>query len=201
MYKTSAFDPAAAANCAAILQTPGSVALVPTETVYGLVSRFDDSAAVAEIYKLKERDQGKPLALFVRNTDDIIMAGGIVDERSRKLITAFMPGPLTLILPGRSGVSVGVRMPAHPFIEELLKLLPFPLASTSANASGQPNALSCSEALAMLNGSPAAVIDAGPLPPDALASTIVDLRSPETFTILRPGPVSTEAVSAVLEME
>ena len=201
MYKATDNIPEAAKMCAGILQKKGSVILVPTETVYGLAANFDDRTAIEEIYRLKGRDRDKPLALFVRKTSDIVMAGGILDKRGEALISRFMPGPLTLILPGRNGSSVGIRMPSHPFIMDLLKHLPFPLVNTSANASGYPNALSCTEALAMLNGEPAAAIDGGALPPTALASTIVDLRHPDTFSILRKGPISEADISEVLGKE
>ena len=199
MYKNNALSDNAAIDCAKLLQTAGTVLLVPPETVYGLVARWDDKNATEEIYRLKGREKNKPLALFVRSADDIVKAGGVVDSRAEKLINSFMPGPLTLILPGKNnGPSVGIRMPDHYFIQQLLQLIDFPLASTSANASGQPNALTAAEALAMLDGEPAACIDAGPLPPDAAASTIVDLRSAERCTILRPGPIPEEAIMTAL---
>lgn len=198
MLELSVNAPEAVAESVRILRQPGAVLLVPTETVYGLVCRFDDAEAAAEIYRLKGRDRGKPLTLFIRGINDIAAAGGVPDDRARRLMAKFMPGPITLILPGADGgPAAGVRMPDHPFMLKLLKELPWPLASTSANASGAPDARSCGEALAMLNGSPAAAVDAGPLPEGAAASTIVDLRGAETG-IIRHGPITDEAVFAAL---
>ncbi len=201
MLELSVNDPRAVAESLKILRTPGAVLLTPTETVYGLVCRFDDADAVAEIYRLKGRDRGKPLTVFLRTPEDVSAVGGVADRRARRLMEQFMPGPLTLILPGaEGGPAAGVRMPDHPFIREVLQKLPWPLASTSANASGAPDARSCGEALKMLCGAPAAAIDGGILPEDAAASTIVDLRGAET-KILRHGPIADAAIFAALDAE
>ena len=201
MLELSVNDPRAVAESLRILREPGAVLLTPTETVYGLVCRFDDADAVEEIYRLKGRDRGKPLTVFLRSGEDVSAVGGIADRRARRLMERFMPGPLTLILPGAAGApAAGVRMPDHPFMRELLRRLPWPLASTSANASGMPDARSCGEALKMLRGAPAAAIDGGSLPADAAASTIVDLRGAET-KILRRGPIADAAIFAALGTE
>ena len=88
MYKNNALSDNAAIDCAKLLQTAGTVLLVPTETVYGLVARWDDKNATEEIYRLKGREKNKPLALFVRSADDIVKAGGVVDSRAEKLINS-----------------------------------------------------------------------------------------------------------------
>lgn len=182
--------PAAAAAAAAVLRRPGTVVLVPTETVYGLVCRADDAAAVDKIYNLKDRDRSKPLALFTPDFR-LLADRAELDGLPARLAERYMPGPITIIARGNAGGTVGFRIPDHPFILALLGQLDFPLASTSANLSGHPNVLSVGEALAELAGEPDLVIDGGPIPPGALASTVVDATG-ATPRILRQGALQIE---------
>ncbi|MDD3119344.1 MAG: Sua5/YciO/YrdC/YwlC family protein, partial [Victivallales bacterium] len=76
---------AATELCAATLHRPGAVALVPTETVYGLVCRWDDRTAVERIYQLKDRSESKPLALFVATPEQLATLGIALPENARKL--------------------------------------------------------------------------------------------------------------------
>ena len=183
--------------CAATLHQPGAVALVPTETVYGLVCRWDDHAAVERIYNLKDRSENKPLALFVAAPEQLTRLGVDLPENAIKLATACCPGPITIIIPGQEGKTVGFRIPDHPLILQLLRRIGFPLASTSANRSGRPNARTVDQALAELVGAPDAVVDAGALPETAQASTVVDLSHGD-WRILREGPISAAAIKAIL---
>ncbi len=188
----------AVAACCEVLRTPGAVLLIPTETVYGLVCRWDDHAARETIYALKVRDGRKPLAMFAANAAALESAGVILDGNPRKLLQEFTPGPITIIAAGREGVTIGFRIPDHPFVKMLLAQCGFPLASTSANRSGMPNALSIQEALADLAGQPELVIDAGNIPADSKASTVVDASKANEWKILRPGPIPEEAIRSVL---
>ena len=92
---------------------------------------------------------------------------------------------------------MGVRIPDHPFILELLKQRSRPLASTSANASGMPNVLNVAEAVGQLDGSVDMVVDGGALPEDAAASTVVSVVDNQC-RILRMGPVSEADILAAL---
>ena len=171
---------------ARILRRPGAVAVVPTETVYGLVGRVSDSACRARIYALKHRDDAKPLGRFFSAPDEPEKYGIVLDAAARRLVRGFMPGPLTVIAPCAAGGTAGFRIPAHPLLLALLRELGEPLFQTSANRSGSPNALTCADAAAMLTGRPDAVVDGGPVPPDALASTVIDCSGPVP-RILRRG--------------
>ncbi|MCK4982714.1 MAG: Sua5/YciO/YrdC/YwlC family protein, partial [Victivallaceae bacterium] len=91
--------------------------------------------------------------------------------------------------PAPAGDTLGFRIPDHPFILELLQKLSYPLASTSANRSGEPNALDVDAALAMLDGEPDVAIDGGAIPHDRQASTVV-MALDDSMKILRRGPVS-----------
>lgn len=184
--------------CADKLKQPDAVLLVPTETVYGLVCRFDSPLAVDRIYELKGRSENKPLALFVSNLDHLKKHGITPPAAAYALAKRFCPGPLTIIFNGPDGKTVGVRIPDYPLVLEILDLTGRPLASTSANRSGQPNALTLDEAVADLTGQPDIAVDGGSLPDNAMASTVLDL-SGEKWRILREGPITHDMLAAVLD--
>ncbi len=180
-----------------IFKAPGAVALLPTETVYGLFCRWEDQAAIQRIYEMKGRHQNKPLAMFAASVNMVERAGVVVKSTARQLIDAFCPGPLTLVIPGTDNGTVGFRIPDHPFMLKLLKHGGFPLASTSANRSGAANALTVEEALAELHTSPDLAIDAGIIPLGNLASTVVKVDN-NGFIILRPGPITESEIALAL---
>ena len=183
---------AAAEAAAFLLHTPGAVLLVPTETVYGLVCKADDPAAIGRIYRMKHRDSAKLLGCFVADAAQLPLKS---DPRIQMLVEKYCPGAVTIIAAAEDGSTVGFRIPDHPFLQELLKNTGLVLAQTSANRSGRPNALTADEALAELAETPDMVIDAGAIPADAQASTVVDASGPE-LRILRQGKlVITEAVN------
>jgi L-threonylcarbamoyladenylate synthase len=189
---------AIALACAKQLQVPGAVLVVPTETVYGLICRRDDAAGIERIYRLKERDRGKPLAMFA---DGIAMleAHGVNLNREAALLTEkFCPGPVTIITADAQGGKTGFRIPDHPFILALLHRIKLPLASTSANLSGTPNALNVQDAVKDLNGTPDIIVDGGAIPPDRQASTVIDVSGSE-LRIIRQGPVSESEIRQVLK--
>lgn len=181
-----------------VLSTPGSVVLVPTETVYGLVCDWEDDLARKRIYKLKGRSENKPLAMFAASADMAASSGVQLNAEARILLEKFAPGPITVIAPGDEKYpTVGVRIPDHEFIRQLLELYQRPLASTSANASGMPNVLTPAEAIKELHGTVDLVIDGGTLPCDAAASTVVTVCE-TPCRILRQGPVSEDDIKAAL---
>ena len=185
---------------AAVLRNKGAVAVVPTETVYGLVGRVNDPACREKIYDLKHRDPAKHLGWFVANTEQLAKAGVKLDGFAAVLAGKFMPGPLTLIVPKDDGSTVGFRIPDHPQLLSLLREVDQPLFQTSANRSGCPNALSCKEAVDMLCGTPDAVADGGDISPEALASTIVDCTG--TFPkVIRRGALDLDEFIRSLEVK
>lgn len=170
------------------LKQPGSVVLLPTETVYGLVCRADDRAAVNRIYALKDRDSTKPLAWFIADWRKLGHFGVRLEGLPTELAEKYCPGPITIIAPCMGGGTIGFRIPDHPFVLALLQQLDFPLASTSANLSGHPNAMTVAAALAELAGEVPLAIDAGAIQPGALASTVVDATG-SVPRVLRRGPI------------
>lgn len=184
--------------CIEALKQPGAVLLIPTETVYGLVCRWDDKAAVERIYELKGREKAKPLALFVDSVETLKKFDFYLNQNAEKLASKFCPGALTVVVPTPAGDTLGFRIPDHPFVLKLLREIGFPLASTSANRSGEPNASSVDAALAMLDGEPVVVIDGGVIPPDRLASTVV-MALDDELKILRQGPLSEKQLNSAVE--
>ncbi|MDD3885394.1 MAG: L-threonylcarbamoyladenylate synthase [Victivallaceae bacterium] len=178
----------AARAAAAALGEPGAVLLMPTETVYGLIARVGDKVAEKRIYELKGRSSQKPLGWFLPDWRNADRFGVVMTPAAIKLAARFCPGALTLIVPSKSGVAIGFRVPDHPLFAELFTLIDFPLVQTSANRSGAPNAVDCDSALQMLAGSPELVIDGGAIPIDALASTVVNAVN-DPPVVLRQGAV------------
>ncbi|MDD5698659.1 MAG: L-threonylcarbamoyladenylate synthase [Victivallaceae bacterium] len=187
------------ASCAAVLECPGTVLLIPTETVYGLVCRWDDRAAIERIYALKKREPAKPLALFTASAAVLSQFGFHLNRTAEQLAAACCPGALTIVVPSPAGDTFGFRIPDHPFVLGLLRRLGYPLASTSANRSGEPDAGNVDTALGMLEGQVDAVVDGGAIPPDNRASTVVLARE-DGLQILRPGPISEARLQAALRL-
>ena len=177
-----------------ILNQPGSVLLVPTETVYGLVCSWNDAAARTRIYELKHRAENKPFAAFIPDVS-ALPSEALLPEAASRLAARFCPGPITLVVPDRNGGTFGFRIPDHPFILALLKQFGGALASTSANLSGQPPARNVEYGLQSIDGEVDLAVDGGPLPPDSPASTVVQVFADSTWKILRHGPIPAERIA------
>lgn len=173
-------DAAGLARACALLRD-GLVVAFPTDTVYGLAAATE--AGVERIYELKGRDRRKPLVLM--GADREAFAGRVsASEQAADLMRRFWPGPLTLVLPGERA-SIGVRVPDHPVALALLRAAG-PLWTTSANPSGEPEAMIAAEVERALPGV-AAVIDGGRAA-GGMPSTVADLTGPDPV-VLRSGPV------------
>ena len=190
-------DSAAGVFCD-ILRREDGVLLVPTETVYGLVCDAAHEAARAKIYEMKRRPASKLLTLFFASRAAAEAAFPAMPETAKRFAAAFCPGPVTLVVPDGDAFT-GFRIPDHPALLSLLSAYGRPLASTSANLSGQPPAHTVDEALASLALPPDGVLDGGPIPPDSAASTVIRIERDGAWSILRPGPVSEEMLQAALE--
>ena len=184
-------------SCLSALQMPGAVLMIPTETVYGLVCRWDDQKAVERIYELKGREKGKPLALFADSVATLKKHDIYLNSNAEKLAAVLCPGALTVVVPTPEGNTVGFRIPDHDFVLELLSRAGYPLASTSANRSGEPNALNVDSAMGMLDGEVDVVVDGGSISPDSKASTVVMAMESE-LKILRSGPISEEELYSAI---
>jgi L-threonylcarbamoyladenylate synthase len=191
-------------EAAAIIRRGGTVAF-PTETVYGLGADGLDPDAVRKIFDAKERPPGNPLSLLVHSREDLGKIAKNIPEKAFRLMDAFWPGPLTIILEKNDIVpkitsgnlsSVGLRMPDHRIPLELVKRAGTPLAAPSANLSGKPSPSLAAHVLADLAGRIDAVIDGGGTA-IGLESTVVDMTV-EPPVVLRPGAVGIDELERVI---
>lgn len=113
----------------------GNVALVPTETVVGLVAAESGLPRVREI---KGREANKPIALLCSSAEEAFGMAANVPPLAVELAEIYWPGPLTLVLDLPSGGTIGVRVPAGGAVRDLLEAYGSPLYATSANLSGEP---------------------------------------------------------------
>jgi L-threonylcarbamoyladenylate synthase len=186
----------------------GQVIAFPTDTVYGVGVPVDDPAAVERLYEVKGRPRDMALPLLLAEPGDVERVCHDVPTVAWKLAARFWPGGLTLILLRKPCVpdrvtggrpSVAVRLPDHPVPRELAGRLGMPLASSSANRSGESAPITAAAALAQLEGRIPLLLDGGPCR-QARASTIVDLTADRPI-ILREGPVTREQIEAALAEE
>ena len=173
--------------CAAVLRA-GGVAAVPTETVYGLVTLWDNAAGRQRIYELKRRPADKRLQMLAADLAMARCAGVLADPRLDRLAAKFWPGALTVVCAAEAGDTIGLRIPDHPFMHALLLELGAPLAATSANLSGEAPGAEAAAAVTRLDGQPDLVVDGGPIAA-AAPSTVVTITGGE-LQILRPGSIS-----------
>ena len=197
----------ALAQAAEILRSGGLVAL-PTETVYGLGANALDPAAVARIFAAKQRPAWDPVIVHITGeTADNPMLRTLaaeIPDAARKLIAAFWPGPLTLLLPRSAAVPdavtagrplVGIRMPAHPVAFALIREAGVPIAAPSANLFGHISPTTAAHVLDDLDGRIDAILDAGPTE-HGVESTVLDpCQSP--MVIYRPGAITAAQIRAV----
>ena len=175
----------------------GEPVAVPTETVYGLAADATNAAAVARIYEAKGRPSFNPLIVHV---PDLAAAQAIGDfnEDALALANEHWPGPLTLVVALRAGAgiaslvtagltTVGLRVPAHPAMQALLRAAGRPLAAPSANASGSISPTRAQHVLKSLGGRVPLIIDGGATE-RGIESTIVAATG-GPLRLLRPGPI------------
>ncbi|MCD4738142.1 MAG: threonylcarbamoyl-AMP synthase [Anaerolineae bacterium] len=191
-------------EAAAVLRAGGLVAF-PTETVYGLGANALDAEAVAGIFTAKERPAHDPLIVHLAETRWLERVVRFVPALAWELAERFWPGPLTLVLPRgpqiplivtAGGDTVAVRVPADPIAQELLRVANLPVAAPSANRFGCLSPTCAEDVLADLAGRIDLVLAAGATRV-GVESTVLSLVT-LVPTILRPGGVSREALSAVL---
>ena len=188
---------------AARLILAGEPVAVATETVYGLAADATNAHAVARIYEAKGRPAFNPLIVHV---SDFAAAEriGMFDEQARALAEQHWPGPLTLVAPLRDGAgiasivtaglpTIGLRVPAHPAMQALLRAVGRSLAAPSANASGSISPTRAEHVRKSLGGRIPLIVDAGPTE-CGLESTIVAATG-GPLRLLRPGPIQVDAES------
>ncbi len=196
----SARDEGWLADALAILRDGGLVAF-PTDTVYGLGALAARGEAVEAIYRAKARPAEKGIPVLVAGWAEV-EGVALPSPRAERLASAFWPGPLTIVLQRDprlpdaigSGGTVGVRAPDHPVALDLLRAAG-PLATSSANRSGEPSLQTAAEVMVVLGGRIDFVVDGG-VAPGGQPSTVVDCTG-EGPLLVRQGPVSLESILAV----
>jgi L-threonylcarbamoyladenylate synthase len=179
----------------------GEAVVIPTDTVYGLVTSPLRSEPVERLYGIKGRGARQPTALMAPDVDALFELVPELRGRAGVLARALLPGPLTLVFPnparrfrwltGERPDTIGVRVPELPDVSAPILAAVGALAATSANLSGGPDPAAVEEVPVEIRESCAAVVDGGRLP--GTPSTVVDLTGPEP-RVLREGAVRANEV-------
>lgn len=178
----------------------GGLVIFPTDTVYGVGASVRRRDGVGKLYYAKGRPLERAIPVLVSGSESVAELVQEVDEASRRLMGAFWPGPLTIVLPAaewlpeeivRGTRSVGLRMPDHPVALKLIRRSGGALATTSANRSGDGETRTAIDANAAIGERVELVIDAGTAP-GGVPSTVVRVDSSGEIEILREGAIPRE---------
>jgi len=183
----------------------GQLVAIPTETVYGLAGNALREEVVLEIFRVKDRPAFDPLIIHVPSMEAMLKYITFFPPKAKLLAAAFLPGPLTLLLPKSpvipdlvtSGLeTVAIRIPAHPMTRELLSLLNFPLASPSANPFGYISPTTAQHVEKQLGKKIPYILDGGPCEV-GLESTIIGFVHGDPV-VYRKGGVTIEDIESVV---
>ena len=190
----------------------GGVAVFPADTVYGLGCDPGNEQAVMRLYELKGRPADRPAAVMFFDRERALEALPELSAAERRAVEALLPGPVTLLLPNRTGRyplacgptaqgqgSLGLRVPLLSDSLAALRAVPVAMMQSSANLSGEPDAHSLAEVPRELLDGADLVLDGGELP--GTPSTVVDLRDFESerrWHVLREGALPRESVQQML---
>ncbi len=191
----------------------GGVALIPTDTVYGLACDPDSAAAMQKIYELKRRPPRKPSAVMFFSLEAALGALSDLGPRTRPALTALLPGPVTVLLPNPrrrfplacdperldNAPPLGLRVPKLAGPLSGLLSVHVPVLQSSANLSGEAPARCLADVPVELREGTDLVLDGGELP--GLASTVIDLSDYELsgdWRIVRDGPLDAASLATAL---
>jgi L-threonylcarbamoyladenylate synthase len=189
----------------AVLRAGGVIGF-PTDTVYGLAADSRMASAIGELYALKFRDRQKAIPLLLGCIEALGSVAVEIPQIAWRLAERFWPGPLTMVVPKAATVldvltagrgSVAVRVPAHEAALELITALGAPVAATSANLSGQAEAITADEVRAVFGTQLQLILDGGRCP-GGVASTVVDVTVTPA-RIRRRGAVASEVEAFLAE--
>ena len=191
-------------QAAEIIASGGLVAF-PTETVYGLGANALDAEAVGKVYEAKGRPSDNPMIVHIADKEELNNLTYEITPDMGKLMDAFWPGPLTIVVPAKPLVpkvttggldTVAVRMPVNEIAAQLIRESHVPIAAPSANLSGKPSPTKYTHVVDDLNGRIDAII-AGDECYVGIESTVVDMTG-DLPTVLRPGIITIEDLSKAL---
>ncbi|MDU9050683.1 MAG: L-threonylcarbamoyladenylate synthase [Candidatus Electrothrix sp. Rat3] len=192
----SASDPAALDEAACLLRQGGLIAF-PTETYYGLGVDPFNVEALERLFSVKQRQPDKPVLVLVAEQAQVTELAAAVPAVLHRLMTAFWPGPLTMVFPGRASLpslltggtgNIGIRQSPHSLAIDLLRAFGGPITATSANRSGAPPATTAAEIQESLGAEIDLILDGGTTPGGA-GSTLVSCDQ-QQLRCLRAGVVS-----------
>jgi len=179
----------------------GQLAVVPTDTVYGLAARAADPSATRALFTAKGRGSDIPIAVLCADAGQALALTDAPSPELRAVADRWWPGPLTLVARrhptvtldlGEPSHTIGLRVPDHDLVRAVAGRIG-PLATTSANRHGRPTPATAAEAAASLIGPVAMVVDGGPLM--AAASTVLD-TTVWPWSVLREGSAPSDEVLA-----
>lgn len=182
------------------------VVAFPTDSVMGLGVVYDDEFAYTRLNNIKNRPESKPYALMVAFPNQISLFAH-VDERAKKVIDAFLPGPLTVLLKAKPSVPgyvthntgiIGIRVTSHNLTRWLLTFTGKPLLAPSANRSGEPPATNSDQVREVFGKELDYIVEGSA--EIGSATTVVDLTKDEPI-IVREGPVSLQQILDVINKE
>lgn len=183
----------------------GELVGMPTETVYGLGANALDETAVRKIFAAKGRPADNPLIVHVSCLQEIPPLVKGIPEGARRLMEAFWPGPMTLILPKSDAIpsvvsagldTVGIRLPRSEAARALIRAAGRPIAAPSANRSGRPSPTTAQHVYEDMAGRIPLILDGG-ASEVGVESSVIDATG-EVPVILRPGGITPEMVARVL---
>jgi len=179
-------------KCVEVLKK-GGILIYPTETSYGIGADATNGKTMENIIKLKNRPQEKKVSIAVSDTE---MAKKYLEitKDVEKLVKAFMPGPITLLVKSKYGTE-GFRIPDNEFVLNLIRAFGKPITATSANISGKPPLYRISEVIRAFKGKVDIIIDGGDLS-ERRPSTVFNVEKKE---IKREGPVTLEQIMKVIK--
>jgi L-threonylcarbamoyladenylate synthase len=195
-------DPRAITRALEILQS-GMLVAYPTDTVYGLGALVTDEDAIKRLYQAKGRGAEKAIPVLLSGSEELLDVAEDPTQMALALAERFWPGALTLVVPRRPELpkslspdeTIGVRVPDHEFARSLLRAAG-PLATTSANPSGETSPRTPDQVMLGLAGRFGLLLDGGPTR-GIRASTVVDCTG-DLPRILRPGPISLADIRSAL---
>jgi len=186
--------------------------VAPTDTVYGVMCRFDQPQAIDQLYEIKDRPPEKAIPVLIGTPAQLAQVTCLpISPVAQALAEHFWPGPLTIVLPARPTLpailtahqpTVGIRLPNHAWLRTLLTQSG-PLAATSANLSGQPEARTVADVLAQLQGRVELMLADDQLDQanctQGVASTVVVVEDDQHVRILRSGPIAAQVQALLRE--
>lgn len=175
----------------------GGLAIIPTETVYGIAADYANQKANERLAEIKKRPKDKPFSLHIADKNRIDEFAAEIPVAAYKLMDKFWPGPLTLVLKAKDNAkgNIGIRLPDDEIAQKVITLSRTALACPSANISGRPAPVNFEEAISDLRGLVDYAIDAGPTRLQ-IESSIVDLVD-GGLKVLREGAIKRQELESV----